>query len=64
DPFNHLVPLLDTVDLPNGEQVILVMPCFRSCQDDPSFHCREEVVEFSRQLLEVYRHRHKTRLVS
>ncbi|KAF9018052.1 hypothetical protein BDZ89DRAFT_1021737 [Hymenopellis radicata] len=60
DPFNHLVPLLDTIDLPNDEQVILVMPCFRSCTEDPSFHCREEVIEYARQLLEgiVFLHSH------
>ncbi|KAF9023678.1 hypothetical protein BDZ89DRAFT_1136540 [Hymenopellis radicata] len=60
DPFNHLAPLLDTIDLPNDEQVILVIPCFRSCEEDPSFHCREEVIEYARQLLEgiVFLHSH------
>ncbi|KAF9002389.1 hypothetical protein BDZ89DRAFT_1081356, partial [Hymenopellis radicata] len=48
DPFNHLIPLLDTIDLPNGNK------------DVPSFHCREEVIEYARQLLEgiVFLHSH------
>ncbi|KAF9023699.1 hypothetical protein BDZ89DRAFT_1136560 [Hymenopellis radicata] len=60
DPFNHLVPLLDTIDLPNEEQVLLVMPCFRPSKEVPSFHCREEVIEYTRQLLEgiVFLHSH------
>ncbi|KAF9018054.1 hypothetical protein BDZ89DRAFT_1074291, partial [Hymenopellis radicata] len=61
DPFNHLIPLLDTIDLPNGEQVILVTPLLRGLSiDDPSFHCREEVIEYARQLLEgvVFLHAH------
>ncbi len=54
DPYNHLIPLLDTIDLPNSNQVILVMPLLRATSvEDPSFHCREEVIEYARQLLEV-----------
>jgi hypothetical protein len=53
DPRNRTVPLLDIIALPDDtEHVLLVMPYLRVFYTPP-FHCRAEVVEALRQLLQV-----------
>ena len=53
DPRNRTVPILDVIALPDDmEHVLLVMPYLRIFYTPP-FHCRAEVVEALRQLLQV-----------
>ena len=53
DPQNRTVPILDVIALPDDkEHVLLVVPYLRVF-DTPPFHCRAEVVEALRQLLQV-----------
>ena len=53
DPRNRTVPILDVMALPDDtEHVLLVMPYLRIF-NAPPFHCRAEVVEALRQLLQV-----------
>ncbi len=57
NPYNHLASLLDIVELPDKEHVLLVTPYLRAVNRDPSFHCRQEVSDYARQILEVMRAR-------
>jgi hypothetical protein len=52
DPRNRTVPILDVITLPDDKYVLLVMPYLRIF-NTPPFHCRGEVVEALRQLLQV-----------
>ncbi|KAJ7323041.1 hypothetical protein DFH08DRAFT_712402, partial [Mycena albidolilacea] len=52
DPRNRAIPVLQTIPLPNGLDVLVVMPYGRQF-NHPAFHCRAEFVEAMRQLLEV-----------
>jgi hypothetical protein len=52
DPRNRTVPILDVISLPGDKYVLLVMPFLRVF-NTPPFHCRSEVVEAFRQLLQV-----------
>lgn len=72
DPKNHSVPLLDVVYIPEDSwweadgyplNVVMVMPLLHPI-DTPPFHCRLEVIEAFRQLLEVSALSHCLRLVT
>lgn len=53
DPRNHTVPLLDVLDVPDEEDVtILVLPLFRECCE-PAWLTAGEVIAFITQILEV-----------
>jgi hypothetical protein len=53
DPANHCVPIYEILQVPDEEDVILlVMPLLRR-YDDPRFDTFGEVLEFFRQIFEV-----------
>ena len=52
-PYNHCVPLLDVLELPNTfDRKLMVMPFLRPF-DDPSFRTYGEFVNFFTQICEV-----------
>ncbi|KAF8911289.1 hypothetical protein CPB85DRAFT_1304579 [Mucidula mucida] len=51
NPYNHLASLLDIVELPDKEHVLLVTPYLRAVNRDPSFHCRQEVSDYANRFL-------------
>jgi hypothetical protein len=54
DPRNHCVPVFDVLQVPdNDDMVLLVMPFFRP-YDKPRFDTFGEAVECFRQLFEVF----------
>jgi hypothetical protein len=53
DPRNHTVPVIDIIDIPHGDRVLLVMPYLRVF-DTPPFHCKGEIIDALRQFLQVY----------
>ncbi|KII92697.1 hypothetical protein PLICRDRAFT_103575 [Plicaturopsis crispa FD-325 SS-3] len=62
DPTNHCVPLIDVLEVPDDEDVvILVMPLLRY-YDNPRFDTFGETIEFLRQILEGLHFMHKHRV--
>jgi len=59
DARNRTVPMLDVVELPDNEYLLLVMPHLRGF-DTPPFHCYCEVVDAFRQFLQglTFMHEH------
>lgn len=52
DPRNHTIPLLEVLDVPDDEDIILlVLPLFRAC-DDPAWLTVGEAVAFIAQIFE------------
>jgi len=62
DPENHCIPVYEVLQVPdNNDLVILVMPFLRS-YDDPRFDTVGEVMECYRQILQGLRFMHKHRV--
>jgi hypothetical protein len=55
DPWNHCVPILEVLDLPETDGAILVMPFLRRF-DDPPFLTVGEALDFIHQIFEVRVH--------
>ncbi|KAH9944740.1 kinase-like domain-containing protein [Amylocystis lapponica] len=59
DPHNHCVPIYDVLQVPEDEDlVILVMPLLRGC-DDPPFETAGEAVEFIHEMYQGLQFMHK-----
>ena len=52
DPRNHCVPLLDTLEMPQNRQKLIVMPLLRPF-NNPRFETFGEFVRFFTQICEV-----------